>query len=310
MEMAILQQLISQEKRAGTGGGGADVSSTFITEGNYDNGSYTYSPVMAAPMLYATGYRSCWPSSGNSSHTTENLRTYSAAASYAEPIVSWLYMGGHWGGGSNSTSSWNGTGSGVQCHFWSEEGEAFMKTFNVPNNSTSYGPIMAGVMFLRNVTTSTQTLSFTPSQASYWASGYDGAGVSAWVFNSDTLSTVTDADWSNLWSYTGSTTNTQSGCSISVPAGRTVAILFSQTMYYWTTYSNGGHWFYHMGVNWGSTFNSSSPVFKADLRTTASFYSLRDMDSLDLSDHPYSNNGKNILVKSANMAADYFGDYT
>ena len=310
MEMAILQQLISQEKRAGTGGGGADVSSTFITEGNYANGSYTDFPVLAAPMLYATGYRNCWPSSGQSSHTSENIRTYQAADSYAEPILSWLYMGGHWGGGGNSASNWNGTGSGVQVHFWSEEGEAITKPFNVPNNNTSYGPMMAGLMFVRNITTSAQTLTFQSSQASYWSSGYDGVGVSAYVFNSDTLSTVTGVSWTNLYSYTGSSNVHNSGCSISVPAGRTVALLFSQTMHYWTTFSSGGHWLYHMGVDWGSTFDDSSPKFAADLRTTASFYALRDMDSLSLSDHHYANNGKNILVKSANMAADYFGDYS
>jgi hypothetical protein len=310
MEMAILQQLISQEKRAGTGGGLSGVSSTFITEGNYDNGSYTDYPVLAAPMLYATGYRSCWPSSGGSSHTSENIRTYAASQSYVEPIISWLYMGGHWGGGGNSTSNWNGTGSGLQCHFWSEEGEAITKPFNVPNNSSSYGPIMAGVMFIRNIATSTQTLSFNASQAAYWSSGYDGSGVSAFVFNTDTLSTVTDCSWSNLWSYQGSTAETASSCSVNVPAGHTVALLFSQTMNYWTSFSSGGHWFYHLGVDWGSTFDNSNPDWAADLRTTAAFYSLRDMNRLDLGDHHYSNNGKNILVKSANMAADYFGDYS
>lgn len=310
MEIAVLQQLISQEARAGGGGGGGNsTESRFITEGRFANGSETDQEVMGPPFLFATGYRHCWPSHGK--YTTQfGIRTYSQDVSYAEPMVSWLYQGGNWGGGNNSSSSFDGLGSGLICYHTNERGDAFAKPFQVPDNSTSYGPIAIGIFFVRNTSTSAATFSYTQSMSSYWSSGYDGCGVSAFVFDNANLSSVTDVSFQNLWNYTGSTVGTQSGVSVNVPAGCTAAILCSQTMYYWTTYSSGGHWYYHFGFDWSSTFTGGNSVFRPDLRSTAAFWMLRDMDSLDLGDHIWSQNGKNILTKTANMAGEFFGDYT
>ena len=309
MEIAVLQQLISQESRAGTSGGGGGVEGRFITEGRFANGSYTTHEVMGPPVLYATGYRACWPSSG--SYTSQyNDRTYISSQGYADANVSWLYQGGNWGGGNNSGTNFDGLGSGLICEHTDEYGCNVSKPFNVPNNSTSYGPKLVGVFFVRNTSNSAATFSWSVAQASYWSSGYDGMGVSAYVFNNSALSAVSSTNFQNLWNYTGSTSGNNSSVSISVPAGCTAAILFAQTMYYWTSFSSGGHWFYHFGHSWGSMFSNANATFKPDLRTTAAFWMLRDMDALDTGDNYYANNGSNIFVKSANMAAEYFGDYT
>jgi len=307
MEIALLQQIISQEARAG-GSSTSGVTSAYVTEGNFSAGSYQGYPAIGPHSIYVTDYRGCNPSTGGFTSQISELRTYMGNTDYAKCCFDYLCNAG---GERNNTSQATiyGLNSGQRVHVGDEKSMGHEQPFMASNNDTSYGPIFIEAIFLRNRTTSSQTFSANHSGASYWASGYDGSGGYAFIYNNSALGSITNYSTQSLWSYTSSTTNTNRSFNITVPAGCTFVICSAHTMYYWTTFSNGGHWYYKSSWDWGSNFTSGN--FIPDLRCTASMLSLRDRTELPSTTvaQPSSAGGNLSLLAIPKMAYNAYGDH-
>lgn len=286
MEIAILQALISQENRAG-GGATGGVDSVLITEGTHADAGYTsassqrHDPVVF-PYIWQIDDRGNSPSGDFNWTSTPDMRTYLASQAYSEGLLARLYHGQHFT--STTGTRHERVGQATQLHFLpSQRHGGVSGTWLTSNNNTSYGPFWNCLMFMKNVSASTQTLDVNIHSASRWASGYDGAGGCFWMPNSSDYNAVSSVTWSAGYNYQGSTSNVSNNMSISVPAGRTVAVHHAHTLGYWTTFSSGGHWYYAFnpefegGGNMGDgTATTSNPVFKPDLRMTLAFYQYRN----------------------------------
>ena len=108
-------------------------------------------------------------------------------------------------------------------------------THNTIDDAVSYPYALLGVIFVKNTTKAdiTRTLNFVGS--SYWESGYEGAGMFVGIpdntnVNKGEISKIT---WKNIYSHSSSSTGFSHSSSIITPAGKTVAILFYSSSYFY-----------------------------------------------------------------------------
>ncbi len=108
-------------------------------------------------------------------------------------------------------------------------------THNTIDDAVSYPYALLGVIFVKNTTKAdiTRTLNFVGS--SYWESGYEGAGMFVGIpdntnVNKGEISKIT---WKNIYSHSSSSTGFSHSSSIIIPAGKTVAILFYSSSYFY-----------------------------------------------------------------------------
>ena len=126
--------------------------------------------------------------------------------------------------------------------------EMYVK-YAVSTNEYTYPCAGLGVIFVKNNTNAdiTRTLSFGGS--SYWSSGYEGLGVFVCTPNNTNAnkSSITGVTWTNIYNYAASTSNIASSANVLIPAGKTVAILFYTSAYYYTAasshYTQFIHWY-------------------------------------------------------------------
>ena len=154
-------------------------------------------------------------------------------------------------------------------------GESQLNTY--PSN-TSYGPFRVRVMFLRNHHPSTpKSVSMWANHSSYWSSGYDGSGCQVGTPNTNgSYANTTDINWSNMWTYTGSTSNRNVSFSFTIPPQTTVAVLLTNTAYYWTSGNSTYRWWDHNKFyNLDSTFSDN--WIQPDLKMTFAASTYNDM---------------------------------
>ena len=299
MEIAILQALISQEKRVGTAASGLDGS--MITEDLWGEhtGTATYpnTPIIH-PWLWHVDNRNNNPSTPAWSNTA--LRTYMSTQSYSNELLARILTDQ---GNNGHSAQVDRHGLPREITFLSEQTDGISNMQLMSNNDTSYGPFFNAIAFYKNETTTAQTFNISVDFASYWSSGYDGAGLSFWMPNHADYSSVTGVTWTSGYSssynqYTGS-----ASASISVPAGVTLTVHKCATLKYWTTFSSGGHWYYHFCPTVESAFNNNA--FKPDLRmmATAHQYNLLSRNASET-----WNNGPNLLVDVYQACGDIFGE--
>tara|TARA_B110000208_G_scaffold190748_1_gene255480 strand:- start:2207 stop:3082 length:876 start_codon:yes stop_codon:yes gene_type:complete len=289
MEIANLQQIISQEKRAGGSTGG--IADQYTT-------ASTTAPVVY-PTLVAFNERSNSPHGPNFSATTPvgtGIYTRINNAGNASPIVYHLLMGGfETASGTRSTASETIYGTTVET--------SYTNTWLVSNQSTGYGPFMMSMFFVRNPTAADITTSFTDKNSSYWNSGYDGSGRCMYTPNSTNYADVTSVGYANIWNSSGSSTGLQSAANFTVPAGKTVCLMHACTAQYWTTFSNGGHWYTNYQPHTSQMWTSG---LVPDLKMHAAAEQLRDRDAIGTS--LGEADGSAILAKLYNIAGEAFGE--
>ena len=117
-------------------------------------------------------------------------------------------------------------------------------TFNqqIAGGSSSYSPFMNALMFVKNPTSSDVTTTVRSIGSTQAPSNYNGRGMSIFVPNNVKKTLTTDVTWSNIYQTAASTISNDSGAvSVTFPANKTVAVIFSSSAIYWTSFSNGNH---------------------------------------------------------------------
>lgn len=128
--------------------------------------------------------------------------------------------------------------------------------YAVSANLYNYPYALMGVMFIKNTTEADITRSFTFGGSSYWNTGYEGASLQVAVpdetdANRETISALT---WSVLYSYSSNSANFSQSVNVTIPAGKTVALLMYTSDKYITS-SSGYQFFMSMYIkNFRSAF--------------------------------------------------------
>ena len=103
------------------------------------------------------------------------------------------------------------------------------------SRNTSYSPFRLRTMFLRNHhPTTTKTVTMWGHYSNYWSSGYDGSGVCIGTPNvNGSYNSVTDITWSVPANRTGGNSYYEWSFNVTIPPLTTVAVVQTNTMYYW-----------------------------------------------------------------------------
>jgi len=289
MEITNLQQIISQETRAGGSSGG--IADQYAT-------ASTTAPVVY-PTLVAFNERANSPHGPNFEYSTpsgNNFYNTITGDANASPVVYHLLMGGLQNeAGTRSTASETIYGTTTET--------SYSNTWLTSSNNTSYGPFMMSMFFVRNPTAADITTSFTDKNSGYWSSGHDGSGRCMYTPNSTNYADVTSVGYSSLWSSTSSGGGIQTTANFTVPAGKTVCLVHSCNSSFWASFSSGGHWYINYQPRTTAMWTSG---LVPDLKMHAAAEQLRDRDAISSS--LGETNGSAILAKLYNIAGEAFGE--
>lgn len=118
------------------------------------------------------------------------------------------------------------------------------------SNQYNYPNAMIGVIFVKNTTGSSMTRTFYFGGSSYWGSGYEGAGVHVGTPNETDANkaSISSISWNNVYNYSSSTHDFGGqSVSVTIPANKTIALVFYASSYYFASpssmYSFFDHWY-------------------------------------------------------------------
>ena len=123
-------------------------------------------------------------------------------------------------------------------------------------NQYNYPSAQLGVIFIKNTTTEDITRTFTFGGSSYWNSGYEGGSIQLAVPDETNANkeNITGLSWNVLYSYSSSTNNFSQSVNVTIPAGKTVALVLYASERYVTS-SSGYQFFQQFYIqNFRSTF--------------------------------------------------------
>ncbi|GEM_PF-1619605 len=117
------------------------------------------------------------------------------------------------------------------------------------SNQYQYPYAAVGVFFIKNTTGSSMNRTFYHGGSAHWSSGYEGA--SLWVGTPNQTDankgSISSISWSNVFSTTSSTHNWGGqSTTVTIPAGKTVAVMLYTSAYYITSPSS----FYSQFLGW------------------------------------------------------------
>jgi hypothetical protein len=107
-------------------------------------------------------------------------------------------------------------------------------------SSQQYAQFGSRVMFVRNTGDTDITKNVNVTFSSGTGNAYGGARFSVGTPNGTTYSTVDSVTWTNF-TYGTDTYFVNQNYSVTFPAGKTVALMLTNTFMYWTTYTSGAH---------------------------------------------------------------------
>nr|VFK16310.1 MAG: hypothetical protein BECKLFY1418C_GA0070996_102246 [Candidatus Kentron sp. LFY] len=114
-----------------------------------------------------------------------------------------------------------------------------------------YPHALSAVLFVKNTTESDLTRNLRCGGATGWNSGYEGAGAHVLTpdVTNDNAADIALLSEENVWNYAGNTSNTGSNSvAITVPAGRTVAIIVYTSPYHYTSPTSAYVLFEHLYI--------------------------------------------------------------
>ncbi len=121
----------------------------------------------------------------------------------------------------------------------------------------SYPYALLGVIFVKNTTNSDKTRTLHFSGSSRWSSGYEGAGLFVGTpshVNTNKLA-ISGITWTNIYNYSTNSAVFSSSNNITVPANKTIAILFYTSPYFYTSDYHHYSWFMRWSIyNFRSNF--------------------------------------------------------
>ncbi|MBV2145984.1 MAG: hypothetical protein KTM48_04750, partial [Wolbachia endosymbiont of Pissodes strobi] len=121
----------------------------------------------------------------------------------------------------------------------------------------SYPYALLGVIFVKNTTNSDKTRTLHFSGSSRWSSGYEGAGLFVGTPShvNTNKSAISGITWTNIYNYSTNSAVFSSSNNITVPANKTVAILFYASPYFYTSDYHHYSWFMRWSIyNFRSNF--------------------------------------------------------
>lgn len=285
MEIATLQQIISQEGRA-AGGVGNSPANTFISEGPQTGNNPLTIPVITAESSRGSSLANTWT-------TQHGVYVNLNSKNSMNPMVHFLLKG--------RMDNNENVGRAPELMFHHRYGGTDCNSVLVTSVNTSYLPFYCSLHFVRNPTSSAISFSYTNYTSSYWQSGYDGAGAAVLTPNATTYAGVTDFSYSNKYSYSGSTSDYQGTISHTVQPGETIAIVTAGTFYYWTNFSNGAHLTKTFNPRYNNLYTSG---LVPDYKLYAAHHQLRDRDTVSST----PSTGLSGLASIYNMAGAAFGE--
>jgi len=285
MEIATLQQIISQEGRA-SGGAGNSPANTFISESNQSGNN-----PLTIPVITAESSRGCSP--GNNWTSQHNAYCRMNSKAQVNPFVHFLLKG--------RMDDNENLGRAPELMFHHRYGGTDCNSVLVANFNQSYLPFYCSLHFVRNPTSSAISFSYTNRTSSFYQSGYDGAGAVVLTPNATTYAGVTDFSYSNKYAYNGSTFEYNGTISHTVQPGETIAIVTAGTFYFWTTYTNGAHLTKVFNPNYNNLYTGG---LVPDYKLYAAHHQLRDRDTVSST----PSTGLAGLASIYNMAGAAFGE--
>lgn len=148
----------------------------------------------------------------------------------------------------------------------------------VGSHSTSYTPIMYGIMFVKNTTDTAITRTLYSSMSVQGNSSYQYASVAYFTPNAANYGDVTDVTYTRVANQTSNDTNWTSGNSITVPAKTTVAVVMYNSCYYNTGIYNGHQVEYRQRFYNLHTFFNNTADLQCDAKATLAYLTLKDGD--------------------------------
>lgn len=109
-------------------------------------------------------------------------------------------------------------------------------------SSNSYSPGIANVMFVKNPTASSISKTFRTTGTNSYGASYNGAAIAQIVPNNTVMSAVTGATYTRLATDNSNSWDTNLSATVTVPANTTIALIWTNPMKYWTSFSSGAHW--------------------------------------------------------------------
>lgn len=202
-------------------------------------------PYMIPTITTVNNRNNVWQYNWSAGESWTNYHNYlTGAGSSADPERAfWYALGTNTRQNTLSYSSQDGRSHGLLE--WAKNSVAGGEsTWNTISNNTSYGPMRFRVMFLRNHHPSlTKSATMYGHYTNYWSAGYEGSGVAIGTPNvNNSYSTVSDVSWSVPVNRTGGNSAYTWSWSVSIPPRTTVAVVQTNSMYYWQS-SGGYKWF-------------------------------------------------------------------
>ena len=174
-------------------------------------------------------------------------------------------------------------------------------TYNTISNNTSYGPVGHRLMFIRNFhPTTSKTITMYGHYSNYWSAGYEGSSVVIGTPNTNRYSTCTSVTWSCPANRTSGNSYYTWSWNVTIPAQTTVAVVQSNSMYYWTSGTGTGYNWLDMNKFYDLNTTFSDPYIQPDLRMTWAANT-----GNDFSDTTYNNYTANRIW---NRTATLYGD--
>ena len=142
-------------------------------------------------------------------------------------------------------------------------------------SSSSCCPGIANVMFIKNPTGSQITKTFKILGTNTYDNSYNTMAIATITPNNTSMQNTTGTSESRVAYSTSTTYNTNLSASIAFPAGKTIAVIWTNPMIYWTSFSSGAHWHGRSYAhNLSSVFDSAGLV--PDHKLTAVAYQGRN----------------------------------
>lgn len=144
--------------------------------------------------------------------------------------------------------------------------------------STSYPPIMYGIMFIKNTTDAPITRSLTSYASVQANSSYSYGHVFLYTPNAANYADVTNVSNTELSQRTSTATNWTVGNSVTVPARTTVAVVIVNSVAYDTGIYNGRQCMYNQGFYSLQSFFTADGSLQCDAKATLAYLTLKDGD--------------------------------
>lgn len=274
MDLYLLNELNKLEA-----GGGATAASSNMFLPLAEDGSLDDSVI---PIVSRSGQRqNAYPNSWSSSYGGTTFYTYNGDT-HSQKTRFWMASGMN---RKDTIDLAGAEGTAPEIFYAHDHRVNICKGHTSTWNGQSYAPWRTSIMFIKNKGTSSKSVTLYTGCSSNWSSGHDGVSLTTYTPNSADPSAVTSVSYSTPWSYTNSTSHTTNSSDVTIDAGKTVAVVLANSMYYHQDTNSNASWhdlhhFYYLNT----TF--SDPDIVPDLEMTQTYLMSRHIET-SYTDQPY-----------------------